>query len=91
MAAAADDKAAKQFNTYLKTVTSLKDSTYHLWLVQMERAALAAGWHDSIMDVDAAEPANPTHKEAADSRYAYLLVMQTTDGSAVEDILTPCS
>jgi hypothetical protein len=78
----------------LKTVTKLKDSTFPRWRDQMRRVEYACGWHGSILDTSIEPPeehsAEDTHKYDADVKHAYLLIMHTTDGSSLEDVLQPC-
>ena len=80
----------RAYATALKTVTKLSESTYAKWRDQIERIAYAGDWHESILFEGDAPAAAEQFEFDVDSKYAYMLCMDTTDGSQVEDVLMPC-
>lgn len=88
--AAAVSLAEKQYNSALKTVDALKDTSYATFRQQLERLGFHNDWHPSILDHAAGPPSAAvlrTHKHGLDTKNAYMILMSKTDGSAVEDIL----
>ena len=82
--------AERQYYTALKTVTPLAigaAANYLLFQEEIGEISYKCEWPAAILDPTVPYPDDPTTKEAADIKYAYLLLKQIPKNSAVHALM----